>query len=293
MQAKGAKGESVEQGTVSASALQVTFYRQREANIIIQSLKAAESLLILGDTGSGKSFLAAQVQSQLQKEGYLCVLVTQDVPKAQILSITSCLGIPDTNIEGEKLNIPQLQNEVLIALEETSCFLLFDDAHRLTPLMRYWLERLHSQGQPMALFANNPPAEGIFLRLPRFTLQPLPPKAVKQIILATAQQLNYQLSNAQVSQMLAYCGGSPLLAQRVVKESYLKIEPEGPDHHQQIDITPFLVALLMLTGTVRIIGIGLNRTSLYIIGGICLIFVGIIRYLVYRLPLKNSRKRIL
>ena len=91
--------------------------------------------------------------------------------------------------------------------------------------------------------------------------------------------------------MLAYCGGCPLLAERVVKESYLEIEPEGPDHHQQLDITPFLVALLMLAGIVRIIGIGLNRVSLYVIGGVCLILVGIIRYLVYRLP-KNNRKRL-
>lgn len=91
--------------------------------------------------------------------------------------------------------------------------------------------------------------------------------------------------------MLAYCGGCPLLAERVVKESYLEIDPEGPDHHQQLDITPFLVALLMLAGIVRIIGIGLNRTSLYVIGGLCLVLVGIIRYLVYRLP-KNNRKRL-
>jgi len=277
---------------MSASPIQaMTFYRQREAQTIITSLRAAESILILGETGSGKSQVAQYVHNQLQKEGYLSVLVPQDVPKAQILSITSCLGIPDTNIEGGKLTLPQLQNEILITLEETTCFLIFDDAHRLTPLIRFWLERLYNQGQAMALFANSPPAEGIFLRLPRFTLKPLPPKAIKQIILETAQHLNCQLSNAQVSQMLAYCGGSPLLAQRVVKESYLEIEPEGPDHHQQIDITPFLVALLMLAGMIRIIGIGLNRVSLYLIGGLCLILVGVIRYLVYRLP-KNNRRRL-
>ena len=259
--------------------------------MIIASLKAAESVLVLGDTGSGKSHLAARVHRELQSQGYLSVLVPQDVPKNQILAITQLLGIPDTNIEGGKMSLPQLQAEVLSRLEEFSFFLLFDDAHRLTPLIRFWLERLHAQGQPMALFANSPPAEGIFLRLPRFTLKPLPGAAIKQIIKEQAQSLGLDLDDATLGRMMAWCGGSPLLAQRVVKEQYLEIEPEGPDHHQQLDITPFLVALLMLAGMVRIIGIGLNRVSLYIIGGLCLVLVGVVRYLVYRLP-RNSRRRL-
>jgi hypothetical protein len=45
----------------------------------------------------------------------------------------------------------------------------------------------------------------------------------------------------------------------------------------------------MVFGMVRVIGIGLNSTSLYLIGGVLTVFVGILRIIFYSLPKKSTR----
>lgn len=80
-----------------------------------------------------------------------------------------------------------------------------------------------------------------------------------------------------------------MLARRVVKEEYLGLEDTAPDHTQWIDGTPFLIAGLMVFTVVRLIGLGVNSTSLYLIGGILTITVGILRLIVFSLPRKSGR----
>lgn len=80
-----------------------------------------------------------------------------------------------------------------------------------------------------------------------------------------------------------------MLAKRVIQEEYLGLEDTAPDHTQWIDGTPYLIAALMVFGMVRVIGIGLNSTSLYLIGGVLTVLVGILRIIFYALPKKSTR----
>ena len=80
-----------------------------------------------------------------------------------------------------------------------------------------------------------------------------------------------------------------MLAQRSVMEEYLGLEDTSPDHTQWIDGTPFLIASLMILVIIRFVGLGLNSTSLYLIGGILTVAVGVVRLMILSLPRKSSR----
>jgi hypothetical protein len=49
------------------------------------------------------------------------------------------------------------------------------------------------------------------------------------------------------------------------------------------------MASLMLLVIIRFIGLGLNNTSLYLLGGVITTIVGVTRILIYSLPRKGSR----
>ena len=104
-----------------------------------------------------------------------------------------------------------------------------------------------------------------------------------------ASELGIELSAAQLAQLQQRCGGNPMLAKRVVREEYLGLEENSPDHTQWVDGTPFLIAGLMVFTIVRFIGLGLNSTSLYLIGGLVGVTVGIVRLLLFSLPKKSVR----
>jgi hypothetical protein len=75
-----------------------------------------------------------------------------------------------------------------------------------------------------------------------------------------------------------------MLAKRVVKEEYLGLEGNNYDHTQWIDGTPLLIAVLMCFMILRFLGLGFNNTSLYLIGGILTVAVGMVRLMIYSLP---------
>ncbi len=84
-------------------------------------------------------------------------------------------------------------------------------------------------------------------------------------------------------------GGNPMLALRVVKEEYLGLDGTALDHTQWIDGTPLLLAGLTLLVIFRFLGLGFNSTSLYLLGGILTVAVGVIRIMIYSLPRKSGR----
>ena len=61
------------------------------------------------------------------------------------------------------------------------------------------------------------------------------------------------------------------------------------DHTQWIDGTPFLIAALMCFIIMRFLGLGFNNTSLYVLGGIMTVAVGIVRIMIYSLPKQGRR----
>lgn len=272
-----------------SSSVSPTFYRVEEKNRIVAALQADSSLLVIGEPGCGKTTLGESVATELAQIGFSIVFASPATPKQMLLSVANQLGAETETIEGKALTVSGLMEAIAQFLSQNTAFLIFDDAHRLPVQLRCWLEELHSGGQPILLIANHPPARDIFLKLPRIEMQPLSNRQIREIMQEAGQELELKLTNAQLAALQQRCGGNPMLAKRVVREEYLGLEENSPDHTQWVDGTPFLIAGMMVFTIVRFIGLGLNSTSLYLIGAMLGVAIGIFRLLLLSLPKKSVR----
>lgn len=272
-----------------SSSVSLPLYRSREFRRIAAALQASSSLLVVSEPGAGKSFLARAVAQELKGMNFQVAILTSGTTKQILTNLAEQLGVDTESLEGKALTAHQLANEIASWLDDHTAFLICDDAHRLTISLRCWLEKLHAQGQPMLLLATFPPARDIFLKLPRIELEPLSNRAIREIMNEAAAELNMTLTPAQFASLQQRVGGNPMLARRVVREEYLGLDGGSHDHAQWIDGTPFLMAALMCLVIVRFIGLGFNSTSLYLLGGILTVAVGVIRILIYSLPRQSRR----
>jgi hypothetical protein len=266
-----------------------TFYRSAEQRRIVAALQADSSLLVVGESGIGKTVLGAAVAQELQSLGFTVAIARPLTAKQALIDVATQLGVETETLEGKALTSAQLAAAMGDYLKANTAFLICDDAHRYTVQFRSWLEALHEQGQAMLLLATFPPARDIFLRLPRIELKSLGDRQIRAVMQQTAAELGVSLKTSQLAALQQRCGGNPMLARRVVLEEHLGLEDTSPDHTQWIDGTPFLVAGLMIFTVVRLIGLGLNSTTLYLVGGILTVSVGVVRILLFSLPKRKSR----
>lgn len=271
---------------IAGSSVSLRCYREQEMKRITSALVSNSPLLVVGESGSGKTTLARFVADKLRAQGFTVAFASSATPKQTLIDIASQLDIAD-----ELTRSTSAQLETLIAEEcsRRTIFLICDDAHRLGLGFRCWLERLLAQGQPILLFATHPPAKDVFLKLPRIELQRLPPAPIRALMRQQAAELDLTLSPAQFAELQERCAGNPMLARRVVRESYLGLADTAPDHTEWIDGTPFLVAGLMVFAVLRFIGRGLHQSDLMIIGGVMTVAVAIVRLLIMSLPRKSNK----
>lgn len=277
---------SIRNGSDSDS---IICYRSREKKRIAAALLANSSLLVIGEPGSGKSFLAQLITQQVREQGFLVSAPDSGTAKQTFMAIADDLGIDTETIEGKAMTTQQLQEAIAQFLINNTGFLILDDAHRFPVSIRCWLEKLHELSTPMLLLATYPPARDIFIKLPRIELEPLPNHAIREIMEDEAINLGIELKPGQMAELQQRTGGNPMLARRVVREEYLGLDGHALDHTQWIDGTPFLIAALMCFMIMRFLGLGFNNTSLYLLGGIMTVAVGIIRIMIYSLPRQGGR----
>jgi Holliday junction resolvasome RuvABC ATP-dependent DNA helicase subunit len=273
----------------SSSSVSAASYRSGKKNRIVAALLANSSLLVIGEPGSGKSFLANTVIEELRDRSFLVATPRIGTVKQILMDIANDLGVDTETLEGKTMTAQQLRDAIAEWLSENNAFLVLDDVHRFPASMRYWLEQLHIQEQPMLLLATYPPARDIFLKLPRIELDPLPDKAIREIMKDEAESLGIELNSGQMADLQQRTGGNPMLARRTVREEYLGLEGYAHDHTQWIDGTPLLIGGLMLFMILRFLGLGFNNTSLYLIGGMLTVTVGIVRLMIYSLPRQSGR----
>lgn len=271
------------------SSVSLKLYRNREKSRIVAALQANSSLLVVGEAGCGKSVLGEAVAEDLRALGFSVAVAKPATPKQTIVDIANQLGVDTEDLEGKSLSSLSLMLEIADFLKRNTAFLICDDAHRMQTQIRCWLDNLYQRGQPMLLLAIFPPAKDIFLKLPRIELQPLGDRVIREIMQESAAELGLNLKPGQLANLQQRVGGNPMLAKRVVQEEYLGLEDTAPDHTQWVDGTPFLIAGLMVFTIVRVIGLGVNSTSLYLIGAIITVAVAVFRLIIFSLPRKSGR----
>lgn len=268
------------------------FYREEQKRRIVAILQANSSILVIGESGCGKTTLGKSVLLGVQEIGFIGALCEPAATTKQFLiKVANELGVDIENLDGKKLTTQELQEAIAEFLSETAAFLIFDDAHRYTVGIRYWLEKLYEQGQPMVLLANYSPKRDIFLKLPPIELFPLSDRQIREIMREEAVRINVELSNAQLARLQERCAGNPMLAKRVVNEEYQGLDEPSPDHTQWADVTPFIIGALMCTIMIRFIGLGFNNKTLYLVGGILTVLVAVIRLLLSSLPRNRGPRR--
>lgn len=274
-------------------------FRQSEINQAIASLETNQSLLIIGEEGSGKTAIAESVRTAFKSRGWnVAIADYSSSAKTTLLEICDQLGCDTEDNSGNKpkpYTADQLRGEIAQALEISDTLLICDNAHRYPQTLRYWLQDcLSSKSSDRALLlmlATKPPVGGIFFKMPRISIQPMMSQEIREIMLEEAAEINLKLPASVIADLEQRCGGNPFLARRVVREQSLNLgADEQGDRVDYVDGTPFLIAGSSLIGIVRFIGMGLGDKSLYIIGGIATISAISLRVVLMRANYRNKAR---
>jgi hypothetical protein len=267
-------------------------FREDDINQVIGSLSQGQSLLVLGEAGSGKSVLGIAVGKRMGSDYRVAIASYSGSAKQTLIAIAEAFGVPtETCDEKPKpLTADQLRQEIRDDMNCGKRLLIADDAHRWPASLRYWMEELLRGKGILLLLADRPPAKDVFLKMPRLELDPLTPDQIRTLMYAEATAHGMAINPGKFADLQQRVGGNPALAKRVIHEELLGIgEDQSTDHRQYIDGTPFLIALLSTIGIVRFIGIGLGDKALYLIGGIATLLALTLRTLFYSINRKSTK----
>lgn len=105
-------------------------YREKEKNLIVETLLGGHSILLVGKAGIGTSTLLKFVCEELEAKGAKLIRVAPDSKKQILVSIAF-----QSNLYGEDDKLPtspRLQKEVTAALRNRKSIIVIDEANRLT-----------------------------------------------------------------------------------------------------------------------------------------------------------------
>ena len=205
-------------------------YREKEKNLAVETLLGGHSILLVGKAGIGISALLKFICIELETKGARLLKVAPGSIKQILVSLAVQLYLYE---EDDKFpTSPRLQREVSETLKYERSIIVIDEANRLSIAVRSWLEELHENGQLFLLGAKPALARDIFLKLPRMELKPLDYEFIRKIISETAEELQIELTPADVATLQERCGGNPMLARRVVREHQIGLKAEQSRPHR-------------------------------------------------------------
>lgn len=262
---------------------------------MLASLAKGQGLLVLGESGSGKSELATAVKDHFKPKKRVAIATYGGSAKQCLVDLAEALDVPTMTADDKPrpLTAEQLRKELLYDLKDGKALLIVDDAHRFPASLRYWLEDILKASGLMLLLADRPPAKDVFLKLPRLELEPLTPDQIRTVMYDEATRQGLAINPGRFAELQQRVGGNPALAKRVVHEELMGLSDssEAGDHRQYIDGTPFLMAAIMTVGVVRFIGMGLGDKALYIVGGVASLLAILLRAVFYQAN-RGSRTRL-
>ncbi|HLO52506.1 MAG TPA: AAA family ATPase [Kamptonema sp.] len=258
----------------------------QEVEKICQAIEQGESLLIIGEQGSGKSTIAAAVKTHCDAlfRGVAIASYSGSI-KPFLISIGRQLKIeltkPKINSKGEEvgespMSVDEMKDE--IACNLTNNLLIIDDAHRLPTSLKLWIEEIHKTGNQLILLSITDPAKGIFLRLGKLELPQPTELQIRDIMQREAIALNLSLSPSRLAALQRRAGKNLMLCKKVIRDEAMGIS-SGVEHRDYIDISPFIMAALSTLAIVRFVGLGLGDRTIYIVGGVSMALAWSFKYI--------------
>jgi hypothetical protein len=234
------------------------------------AVRAGNSILVLGEAGTGKFDFAQNLYEELLEEFHSAIATYKGSIKKFYQAIAFQLNCPTENDQGRPLAVDALKEEILENSGEDT-LLIFPEAKRLTTSIRYWLEDMISNGAKVVCFAVANPGKDIFLEMLEVELE-LPSDAhIRLVMAAEAQRQGLKIDKSRLAELQPLAGRNPMLARKVIKNEALGLKQDRPEHTQYVVIMPVIIAMLFSFAVVRFIGMGTGNKGLYITGGVCLV----------------------
>jgi len=239
-------------------------------NKVCKAIAAGNSVLVLGEAGTGKSDFALALHEELSGEFNSAIATYKGSIKKFFVAIAMQLGCPTEDERDRPLTVDALKQEILENSGEDT-LLIFPEAKRLTTSIRYWIEDMISAGAKVVCFAVANPGKDIFLDMLEIELS-LPSDAhIRLVMAAEAQRQGLEIDKSRLAELQPLAGRNPMLARKIIKQEKLGIKQDKPEHTNYVVIMPVIIAMLFSFAVVRFIGMGTGNKGLYITGGVCLV----------------------
>jgi hypothetical protein len=248
-------------------------------NKVCAAVRAGNSVLVLGEAGTGKEDFALALHEEMLGEFNSAIATYKGSIKKFFIAFAMQLDIPTTETQynkngdstGEKdLTVDALKQEILDNSNEDT-LLVLPEAKRLTTSIRYWLEDMTSAGVKIVCFAVANPGKDIFIEMLEIELE-LPNDAhIRLVMAAEAQRVGLEIDKSRLAELQPLAGRNPMLARKIIRNEKLGLKQDKPEHTQYVVIMPVIIAMLFSFAVVRFIGMGTGNKGLYITGGVCLV----------------------
>jgi hypothetical protein len=248
-------------------------------NHVIKAIAAGNSVIVLGEAGTGKTDFALALHEEMSGEFNSAIATYKGSIKKFFIAIAMQLDIPTTETQynkngdptGEKdLTVDALKQEILENSGEDT-LLIFPESKRLTTSIRYWIEDMMGAGVRIVCFAVANPGKDIFIEMLEIELE-LPNDAhIRLVMAAEAQRVGLEIDKSRLAELQPLAGRNPMLARKIIRNEKLGLKQDKPEHTQYVVIMPVIIAMLFSFAVVRFIGMGTGNKGLYITGGVCLV----------------------
>lgn len=243
-------------------------------------LKEDKGFVLTGTHGAGKTAILEWVKENAG--GKVCMVSATSTVKEVMQQICTDWHLEVKNDEDKVVGRTRWQVAWMerAILQVTNCWLLVDDIHRITPALLRRLKLLRDRVKIVA--AGVPPFQREELRrvlwgLPEVKVGPLPKEDMMRIAQAAVPLLGSRTPAIDAVHAARGLPGQLINALRgEVTPDSAKVQGE------EIDISPvflIVVAMLMIT---RYVAVGMESTSLYIIGGFGMGIGLIVRFYMFR-----------